>query len=217
MGKCTSTAWSFSRHKSLRGCPRAHWFSYYRKGEPDAGLMLAQSKLVNRYMLVGQVADSIAGSVLNHVRKAGKVPDVEKVEAYARDLAEKNIASSSRNAERVLAGKAPPFGAQVLDDHVWHTQPVLSDEQVVERVVAAATAFASSGIVQRLLESPVENWQKPRLREDPRPEAWKLSEFWVSSAPDSWLEEPERFIVLDWKASRMIGQDDGFQLAVYGL
>ncbi|MCL4283486.1 MAG: PD-(D/E)XK nuclease family protein [Fimbriimonadaceae bacterium] len=211
------TAWSFSRHKSLRGCPRAHWFAYYRQGEPDAGLMLAHSKLVTRYMFVGQIADSVAGSVLNHVRRAGKLPDVEKVEAYARELGERNIASSRINAEKVLAGKAPPFGAQVLDDHVWQSRPVLTDEQVVKRVAAAAIAFASSGIVLRLLKSPIETWPKPRVREDPRPEAWQIGDYWVSSAPDSWLDETERFTVMDWKASRQIGQDDGFQLAVYGL
>lgn len=179
--------------------------------------MLAHSRLLNRHMLVGQVADTVAGLILNHVRSKGKVPSPERVEAVARDYAQKAVASSGRGASLVLSGKVPHFGSQVLSDHVWGTEPTMSDEQLAFRVSKAAVAFASSGVVQRLLSSAIDTWPAPRRREDPRPESWTVEGLGVSSAPDCWLEEAGRFVLLDWKASRTIGRDDGFQLAVYGL
>lgn len=168
-------------------------------------------------MLVGSVADAIAGFALVRLRKTGQIPTEEKAAQVARRYTALALAASARHAQSISEGKAPPFGAMVLSDHVWGTTPSISDEVLVDRVVTAVTGFVKSGVVRRLSRANEAEWPMPRRPEDPRPEAWRLGEGMVSTAPDLWLVDNKRFVILDWKAAREAAPDNGFQLSIYGL
>ncbi|MBX7134461.1 MAG: PD-(D/E)XK nuclease family protein [Fimbriimonadaceae bacterium] len=217
MGISKGLSWSFTRHRSLGGCPRAHWFSYYAEGEPEALQAKLLKQLVTHEMLAGQVVDWQVNRALDFVRQ-GKEEPVDLIDVGLSTLV-RLLEKSEWYAGELKRGRALPWGAQPLISDYYDLPP---DPQRVaqcqSRVELSLEGLYGSGVWETLKRTSPSRWGPEREGWDISAEEWRLGDVPIWSAVDMWLDFKERgLVILDWKSGVHSDHQEVFQLATYSL
>lgn len=218
MGFTERISWSHSRAKARGECPRAYFWTYFAKGEPEVRRANILKKLSNIDMLVGQAVDWAISATLEQYQKDERTVDglVDRgVKTFNRLLE-----WSPSTCEWMKKGKYPANEAQPLH-HDYYGIP-LRDGKVEEcrvKVAKCLANFKSSELLDQILSVHPSRWSPPKGDSVPSFRIPNACTVYANYDFYARLQSDELLIV-DWKAgavSKEADKEAEAQLSVYGL
>jgi hypothetical protein len=208
-------AWSVSRDRTFRECPRQYWFNHYGfwggwewEADPRSRELYVLKQLKSRPMWVGEVVHECIRHSLENLSRGIPVLPVERILEITRNRMREDYVSSRDGRYR-----EHPKANCGLFEHEYRI-PV-SDEDWLE------TADYVDRCLLNFYHSPV--WEQLRATkpgdflEIERFSRFILDGVEVTVKLDCATRESDHVIVWDWKTGRREGSDERLQLACYAF
>jgi hypothetical protein len=203
MGKVFGFDWSFSRAKVFRDCPRAYFYEYASRDEPEYSEASKLKRLATPEILSGIVVDSVLGRSLLSYRLSGEVPF--RLADQGEAIFERWWKHSYDFAARLRNGVNVPKNALVLAQHYFECDKGPETKlKMRRRIRNCLNNFEFSELSTHLQDSADATWGEIRIHGDGKlPPSFYVSpkiKLWI--AIDFFMSCQSQITILDWKTGR---------------
>jgi hypothetical protein len=211
--------WSFSRSRSLGGCPRAHFLRYHSYGIPGLEDTPALSRLTSPEALAGDAVDYAARKVALHLSRGGRLPSEERIVAVGLGRYDERLSWRAHHTRNLMEGVEIPHEVELTAlQHEYYGHEAKAGRGIGamrERAEERLRNLAQSQLLRRLSSMEPSSLQISKSR---RPRPRRFRRLSVYAQPDLLVRTDERLMVIDWKAGddgHRPRTEAGWQLAAY--
>ena len=208
-------AWSVSRDRTFRECPRQYWFAHYGfwggwewEADPRTREIYVLKQLKSRPMWVGEVVHECIRHSLENLARGIPVLPVDRILALTRNRMREDFVASRSGRYR-----DNPKHDCGLFEHEYR-RPVTDEEwrEAADHVDRCLLNFYDSEVWEQLKKTPPDDFL-----EIERFSRFLLDGVEVTVKLDCATRETDHVIVWDWKTGRREGSDTRLQLACYAF
>lgn len=220
MGFTERISWSHSRSKLRGGCPRAYFWQYFAKGEPEARQANLLKKLTSIDMMVGQAVDWAITASLDDSRQ-GAADAFEGIVERGLKTFDRLYEASPKICDYMKRNGYPSQDSQPLVHHYYGTPlPTNKLAECKDKVTTCLTNFGQSAVLQEILAIDPSDWCPPKGDSVPSFRIPKTKVTVYANYDFYFRRSLGEVLIIDWKSgkpSKEADKEASAQLSVYAL
>lgn len=213
----TSPAWSYTRDRMLRSCPRRYFYHYHlaaagsRPGAPSQvrGAYVLKH-LTTLDLVLGLAIHAAARTLAGAVRAGRPLPSLDVLRNAVRSVLNNAYASSRDPSAFFRSPSRSPMLREIYYEGSLAPEAV---ERIRDKASLCLESLHQSSLWQTLRALP-----RDRLRIIDSPVRFRVRDTYVWAAPDLvYQTSSSRNVVVDWKSGKANPDAEIQQVGVYGL